>query len=217
MTGATSTTPLRERTRRAVRAELIDAAQDLFVAQGYERTTVEQIASAAGMSRRSFFRYFASKDDLVLGKYDAMSDQFVEALRARPADEPLWESLRRVFDGVVDYVADPGRADRAAAMEAVVQADDALRAAYLQRLDAMQKAVVLTARERARAAGRAWEDADPAPDAAVGAAFACMRSAHDLAASSGRELADLLDATFRRLTDVVSEPAGVPTDARGRS
>lgn len=202
-TGST-TSPLRERTRRAVRAELIDAAQDLFVAQGYEGTTVDQIAAAVGMSRRSFFRYFASKDDLVLGKYDAMADQFVEALRARPADEPLWESLRRVFDGVVDYVAAPGKADRMAAMEVVVQTDDALRASYLQRLDAIQGSLVAAARERALAAGRPWDEADPAPAAAVGAAFACMRTAHDLAAGTGRNLSGLLDEAFGRLAALVS-------------
>ena len=196
--------PLRERTRRAVRAELIDAAQDLFVVQGYEGTTVDQIAAAVGMSRRSFFRYFASKDDLVLGKYDAMADQLVEALRARPADEALWESLRRVFDCVVDYASDPGRAERMEAMERIVQTDDALRASYLQRLDAIQSALVTAARERARAAGRGWDDADPAPAAAVGAAFACMRAANDLAAGTGRDLSGLLDEAFHRLAALVS-------------
>jgi AcrR family transcriptional regulator len=197
---------LRERTRRAVRSELIDAAQDLFVAQGYEGTTVDQIAAAVGMSRRSFFRYFASKDDLVLGKYDAMADQLVEALDARPADEPLWHSLRRVFDGVVDYAADPARAARMAAMEQIVQAEGALRASYLQRLDGIQTALVAAARARASASGRPWDDGDPAPEAAVGAAFACMRTANDLAATTGRDLSGLLDEAFDRLAALTSAP-----------
>lgn len=201
-----TTSPLRQRTRRAVRAELIDAAQDLFVAQGYEGTTVDQIAAAVGMSRRSFFRYFASKDDLVLGKYDAMADQLADALRARPADESLWSSLRRVFDGVVDYATDTAKAQRMAAMERIVRDGDALRASYLQRLDAIQGALVEVARERARAAGHAWDDADPAPAAAVGAAFACMRTANDLAASTGRDLSELLDEAFGRLAAIVSAP-----------
>lgn len=201
-----TTSPLRERTRRAVRAELIDAAQDLFVAQGYEATTVDQIAAAVGMSRRSFFRYFASKDDLVLGKYDAMADQLAEALHARPVEEPLWDSLRRVFDGVVDYATDPAKAQRMAAMERIVHANDALRASYLQRLDTIQGALVDAARERAHAAGHAWRDADPAPAVAVGAAFACMRTANDLAASTGRDLSELLDETFGQLATIVSAP-----------
>lgn len=210
MTSGPASSPLRERTRRAVRAELIDAAQDLFVAQGYEGTTVDQIAAAVGMSRRSFFRYFASKDDLVLGKYDAMADQLVEALHSRPSDEPLWVSLRRVLDGVVDYATDPTKAPRMAAMERIVQTNDALRASYLQRLDAIQGALVTAARERARASGHAWDDASPAPAAAVGAAFACVRTANDLAASTGRSLSDLLDDAFSQLGAVVSAPAGPP-------
>jgi AcrR family transcriptional regulator len=57
---------LRERTRRAVRAELIRTGMDLFASQGYEETTIAQVAQAAGMSERSFFRYFSSKRELAL-------------------------------------------------------------------------------------------------------------------------------------------------------
>jgi AcrR family transcriptional regulator len=62
------------------------------------------------MSRRTFFRYFASREGLVLGKYEIVGDRLAEALAARPHDEPIWVSLRRAFDVVVDYFADdPGR------------------------------------------------------------------------------------------------------------
>ena len=54
-----------ERTRRVVQAELLAEALDLFLSQGFEATTVDQTARAAGMSRRSFFRYFASKGDVL--------------------------------------------------------------------------------------------------------------------------------------------------------
>ncbi|AFR51084.1 TetR family transcriptional regulator [Gordonia sp. KTR9] len=47
------------------------------------------------MSKRTFFRYFASKDDLVIGKYDLFAERMAEAFDARPVDEPVWESLRR--------------------------------------------------------------------------------------------------------------------------
>src|SRR6266545_7692516 len=61
--------PVRERTRRAVRDELTQLAKDLFVEKGYDETTIDDLAAAAGMSRRTFFRYFASKEELVMGKY----------------------------------------------------------------------------------------------------------------------------------------------------
>src|SRR5438046_8720250 len=62
--------PVRERTRRAVRGELAQLAVRLFVEKGYDETTIDDLAAAAGMSRRTFFRYFASKQHLVIGRYE---------------------------------------------------------------------------------------------------------------------------------------------------
>jgi AcrR family transcriptional regulator len=86
---------LRERkkikTRRAIRRE----AYRLFAAQGYDATTVEQICDAAEVSPSTFFRYFPTKEDVVLtDEYDAVMK---EGLRARPTDEPLIDSLRHVM------------------------------------------------------------------------------------------------------------------------
>jgi AcrR family transcriptional regulator len=61
-------------------------AQDLFVAQGYDETTIDDIAAAAGLSRRTLFRYFASKEDLVLGKYEILGD-------ANPAPRASWDAI----------------------------------------------------------------------------------------------------------------------------
>jgi AcrR family transcriptional regulator len=92
---------LRERTRNVVRAQLAEAALKLFVEQGFDATTVEQIAAVTGLSRRSFHRYFSSKED-VLGQWFAeMGQQIAAALAARPPDEPSWLALRRAFDGLV--------------------------------------------------------------------------------------------------------------------
>ncbi|MEZ0091179.1 TetR family transcriptional regulator [Streptacidiphilus sp. EB129] len=86
---------LRERkklkTRRAIRA----AAFRLFTEQGYDGTTVDQIADAAEVSPSTFFRYFPTKEDLVVGdEYDPVMEA---ALRARPAGEPVLESMRQSF------------------------------------------------------------------------------------------------------------------------
>ena len=58
-------TSLRARKRRAVKEDLTLAAIDLFITNGYDETTVEKIAAAVGMSERTFFRYFATKDDVL--------------------------------------------------------------------------------------------------------------------------------------------------------
>ncbi|MEU8347493.1 transcriptional regulator, TetR family [Actinomadura meyerae] len=88
---------LRERTRRAVRAELSALAVELFLERGYERTTVEDIATAAGMSRRSFFRYFPSKEDVVFGEAGDVAERVADAIRDRPGEEAPWACLRAVL------------------------------------------------------------------------------------------------------------------------
>src|SRR6266516_2187558 len=103
------TLPVRERTRRAIRDELTQLAKDLFVEKGYDETTIDDLAAAAGMSKRTFFRYFASKEELVMGKYEILGEQLAEDLAARPADEPIWASLRQVFGRVVEYFESEAR------------------------------------------------------------------------------------------------------------
>jgi AcrR family transcriptional regulator len=167
--------PIRERTRRLAQTELTSVAQDLFVAQGYDSTTVDQIAAAAGMSKRTFFRYFASKDDLVIGKYDLFADRMAEALDERPGDEPVWESLRRVFDITLDYVQDDQQRARNDAMDEIVRSTPQLYARYLEKMQRVQQ--LLIGRAAARLTDHEYDPADPRPAAIVGAAFACMQAA----------------------------------------
>jgi len=93
---------LREMTRQAVRAQLMTVAWDLFIRQGYDTTTVDEIAAAVGMSQRSFFRYFASKEDVVWVKFEKVGALLADALAGRPAGEDPWTALRRTFDVIVD-------------------------------------------------------------------------------------------------------------------
>ncbi|WP_063802690.1 MULTISPECIES: TetR family transcriptional regulator [unclassified Streptomyces] len=88
---------LRERTRRAVRAELAEVAIGLFTRQGFDETTVEDIARAAGMTKRSFFRYFPTKEDVVFDGVDLTGEKVVADIAARPADEDPWDSLHHVL------------------------------------------------------------------------------------------------------------------------
>src|SRR5947207_12162426 len=140
--------PVRERTRRAVRGELAQLAVDLFVEKGYDETTIDDLAAAAGMSKRTFFRYFASKEELVMGKYEILGEQLAEDLAARPADEPIWASLRQVFGRVVEYVESEARGAAAVAMEKIVRNHPTLNASYLERVSRMQELVLDQARAR---------------------------------------------------------------------
>jgi len=176
--------PIRERTRRLAQTELTSVAQDLFLEHGYEETTVDQIAAAAGMSKRTFFRYFSSKDDLVIGKYDLFGDRMADALDARPADEPIWESLRRVFDITLDYVQDDHQRARNNAMEAIVRSTPQLYAGYLEKMQRTQSLLIGRVAHRL---GTAPTDDDLAAAAIVGAAFACMHAATAAWFTSDRE------------------------------
>jgi AcrR family transcriptional regulator len=86
---------LRERKRTRTRLMIQTEALRLFAEKGYAQTTVEEIADAAAISPRTFFRYFPSKEDVVMwDEYDPLA---LELLEARPDDEPLAESFRAVI------------------------------------------------------------------------------------------------------------------------
>ncbi|WP_229069020.1 TetR/AcrR family transcriptional regulator [Actinoplanes sp. DH11] len=80
----TDTTDLRERRRLATRAEIEAAALDLFAERGSERTTVEDIAAAAGVSQRTFFRYFPTKEDAVLGIHRSFHRAIADRIATLP-------------------------------------------------------------------------------------------------------------------------------------
>ncbi len=88
---------LRERKKARTREAIIDAALNLFESNGYDNTTIEDIAAAAEVSPRTFFRYFESKLDLVMTRTDSASDDFGPLLAARPAGESLLDALREVL------------------------------------------------------------------------------------------------------------------------
>ncbi|GAA4915300.1 AcrR family transcriptional regulator [Nonomuraea thailandensis] len=89
---------LRERKKQQTRQALLDAAGRLFDEQGYETTTVDQIAAAAGVSTRTFFTYFRHKADVLHTNSDDCLDAGVAAIHARRPDESPADLLARAFD-----------------------------------------------------------------------------------------------------------------------
>jgi AcrR family transcriptional regulator len=103
---------LRERKKARTRRAIQEQALRLFLAKGYAATTVQEIAAAAGVSHMTFFRYFPTKEDVVLADdYDPL---IVELVRARPATEPDVEKIRHaLLAGLTGVYA----ADRQALLE----------------------------------------------------------------------------------------------------
>ena len=88
-------TSLRERKKLRTRSTLVDAAADLCLRQGYEKTTVEQIAAAAEVSPRTFSRYFPTKDAVIAAIADEVDGYVADALARQPSDITEHEALLR--------------------------------------------------------------------------------------------------------------------------
>lgn len=90
----------RERKKQRTREALVDAAFALFAEKGFDATTVEEIADAVDVSSRTFFRYFASKEDVALTFQEEQTRAVMASLAERPADEPIMTALRRTVVGI---------------------------------------------------------------------------------------------------------------------
>lgn len=88
---------LRERHRKRTAADLEEAALALFCEKGFDAVTIDDIAAAADVSRRTFFRYYASKEDVILSDHPKRLDELQAALNLRPADEPALTALRQAI------------------------------------------------------------------------------------------------------------------------
>ncbi len=191
---------LRERTRQAMRAEVSEVAFRLFAEQGFDKTTVDQIAAEAGLSRTTFFRYFGTKEEVVLGTLAEFGHEVATALGARPADERPWDSLRRAFDVVTQGNADePGQS-----LNVMRLLSDAC-ALMTRRWEKTQGWQSVLVPEISRRLGGGPEPADdPRARALVASAIACLDAATDAwTASDGTTpLSVLLDRAMGTLSEL---------------
>ncbi|MBW8484537.1 TetR/AcrR family transcriptional regulator [Actinomadura parmotrematis] len=182
------------RTRRAIRRE----AYRLFAEQGYQATTVEQIAAAAEVSPSTVFRYFATKEDIVLA--DEHDLPLAEALRARPRDEPLLESLRRVVADSIGAVIERDAAALAVQIRLATSDPDIRARAFEDQFTSQRRLAELIA-ERT---GRAPDDLDVATAAAAVIALSFTVLRHWVDGGCTADVTALYDRQFAFLA------AGLP-------
>jgi AcrR family transcriptional regulator len=192
-----STPGLRQRKRQQTRERLIEAAMALFLDRGFEATTLDDIAAAADISRRSFFHYFASKEDVVFAWQEGSTASLIAAVAARPATESMLTAAENAMLAMVAMVRQlkPGEAMAIARLKRdnpALQARDQVKHEKLERAlaealgkRAGQKAEKLQARLVAmiatgamRIGGELWADegAREKPEALVRRTFAAIRA-----------------------------------------
>jgi AcrR family transcriptional regulator len=94
---------IKTRKQQVVRDALRAAAEELFLARGFEAVTVKEIAQTAGVSRRTFFRYYKSKEDVMVERSDRFGEQLLVELAARPLNEPPLLAIRNALVPAIEY------------------------------------------------------------------------------------------------------------------
>ncbi|HEY6791729.1 MAG TPA: TetR family transcriptional regulator [Trebonia sp.] len=183
----------RQRKKTATRDRIRASALRLFREQGYESTTVEQIATAAGVSHMTFFRYFPAKEDVALS--DSYDPMIIGLLRQTPATWPLARRIRTALLQGLRQVYDADR-DTMLAQNKLIIATPALR----ERLWAGQ---VATQQLIAQALGPGHGDEHPGFAARVTVA-ACLAAASTAILAwveddGASELPDLIERAFDTL------------------
>lgn len=183
-------TTLWDRSRQVAVQAILDTAVRLFAEQGYEQTTIAQIAREAGISQRSLFRYFGTKEDLVCGDQDALGELLKQTVEQQPAEMSAWDALRAGFEVLLTANHTP---ERALELSRLIFDTPSLHARYIEKRLRWQTALVPVIQVRLGAAP------GPAPDprarAVIATVFACADTATELwVGHDGRlDLADLYD------------------------
>jgi AcrR family transcriptional regulator len=203
----------RERKKQRTREALIDAAFRLFQEKGFEATTVEEIADEVDVSSRTFFRYFASKEDVVLTFQEEQFTTMLETLAARPASEPVMTALRNAAVSVLracedgEYGFDP---ERFGCIQQMMESSPAVFGRSLEHGEKKQAEITRVIAERM--------GVDPAtdlrPHVAAGLSNCAFRSAFEIMGAGVAKtdrFSDALDQVFGVMEDGLTyEPQQTP-------
>ena len=99
---------LRETKKLATRQQIADVAMRLFVQRGFDRVTVAEVAAEAGLSEKTVFNYFPTKEDLFFDEIPERARKLSESIRSRPAGESILDTLRRLQVGECARLSSPG-------------------------------------------------------------------------------------------------------------
>lgn len=187
----------RERKKQLVHDELSRRAFALFAERGFDRVSVEDITEAADVSRTTFFRYFPTKEDVLVQWMRAVGEETAAALLARPPDEPPLVALRAALLTLARvYASDT---ERAALVEQLRRGSPTVRAAHRDKIAQWEDLLATALAERTGSSA----ERDLAPRLLARLAMAAVTSAQDTWAAGERagDVLALLDEALSAIDD----------------
>ncbi|KEI43932.1 TetR family transcriptional regulator [Saccharopolyspora rectivirgula] len=201
---------LRARKKQRTRAALVEAGLDLFLDKGYDSTTIDEIAAQVEVSPRTFFRYFASKEDVALAKGAELDDLVVQALIERPQDEPPLPALRNAVLDMVRRAAESDGVTRFLHVQHLITKTPALMAGNLRRSADTEKRLT---DEIARREGIDPER-DMRPRVLVGVVYTGLRIGLEVTCADPQRDVNRMITAVQRAIDLAT--GGIPEQWRKR-
>jgi AcrR family transcriptional regulator len=178
------------------KGRLEEAAMELFEERGYETTTVADIAARAGLTKRTFFRYFGDKREVLFSGTEPLQAKFVDAIAAAPADATPLDAIARGLDAMADLFVSIG--ERPRKRQAIIAANPDLQERELIKLIGFAAAGGAALRRRGVA--------EPAASLAAEAGIAVLRVAYEKWAGGpeGQDIHKLLHDSLAELKAVAA-------------
>ncbi|WP_153029770.1 TetR/AcrR family transcriptional regulator [Amycolatopsis sp. YIM 10] len=171
-----------DRTRQLASREIQETALRLFTEQGYDETTIAQIAKEAGVSQRTLFRYFGTKEDLLGGDQNRLWQVLADTISEQPPEFEVWEVLRA---GIAAVQALHDNREQALKRFRLLHGTASLRAGWLEKRLRFQEDLLPLVKTRIYAT-------DASVRAIIATVFACLDAASITWVANGGE-GDLMD------------------------
>jgi AcrR family transcriptional regulator len=171
---------LRERSKQYVRRQIAETALGLFLAQGFDKVTVAQVAAAAGVAEKTVYNYFPTKAHLAFDEDPAVLDGLVAAVANRPQGQSALAAVRGFLSSVADRMGDEHPAEARAAFRRMVADSPALQAHQRQMAAGYERALAAVLAAQTRTPAGAAE-----PFMAAVALVGALRAGFDAAQASG--------------------------------
>lgn len=194
----------RDVARKAIREQIARAALKRFGEQGFDRTTVEEIASDMGMSTRTYFRYFPSKDDVLLEPVHAFAGHFLASFARHLAASDVWSALGAGMEEALAscHEADPGH--NGPALQLIVRSTPALLARQLEIMERLQMETSDLYRSAQPAgSGMDWSTAN----AIIRSGFACLQAIQSNGQDQSQDIGQALRPLMQRLRPAILNQA----------